>query len=174
MDDARNVLLVGRDRYDVITADIIQPTHAGAGLLYSSEYFALARRALNDGGLMAQWVGPRSEVYYKLIARTFQGVFPETTVWADGSLLIGSTRPLAIDREALTRRFPPPELQASLAAAGFPDAASALEQFTAGPQELRAFLGPGPVLTDDKPMLEYFLSLPDSTKPVDLTGLKQR
>ena len=174
VDDARNFLLVGRDRYDVITADIIQPTHAGAGLLYSQEYFALARSALSDGGVMVQWVGPRSELYYKLIARTFQSVFPETTVWVNGSLLIGSTRPLETDRAVLARRFESPQLQASLSAGGFPDAESVLAQYTAGARELRDFLGPGPVLTDDKPMLEYYLSLPESDKAVDLGVLKRR
>ena len=172
VDDARNFLLVGRERYDVITADIIQPTHAGAGLLYSREYFELARRALNDGGVMVQWVGPRSEVDYKLIARTFQTVFPETTVWVNGSLLIGSTRPLALDRPALASRFGSPALQPSLDAAGFPDVDALLAQYTAGAREFRAFLGDGPILTDDKPMLEYYLSLPKHQRPVDLSALQ--
>jgi spermidine synthase len=174
VDDARNYLLVGRARYDVITADIIQPNHAGAGLLYSREYFELARRALNDGGVMVQWVGPRSELEYKLIARTFQSVFPETTVWANGSLLIGSIQPLAIDRRALAARFGVPTLQPSLDAAGFPDVDTLLGQYAAGPRELRAFLGDGPLLTDDKPMLEYYLSLPRDQRPVDLGALRSR
>ena len=41
VDDGRNYLLTTKDRYDVLTADIIQPIHAGAGLLYSVEYFRL-------------------------------------------------------------------------------------------------------------------------------------
>lgn len=53
--DGRNHLLLTGDRYDVITADIIQPFHAGAGNLYSREYFQLAARALRPGGLMLQW-----------------------------------------------------------------------------------------------------------------------
>ena len=32
VDDARNYLLTTRERYNVVTADIIQPIHAGAGL----------------------------------------------------------------------------------------------------------------------------------------------
>jgi spermidine synthase len=38
VDDGRNYLLTTSERYDVLTADIIQPIHAGAGLLYSVEY----------------------------------------------------------------------------------------------------------------------------------------
>jgi len=43
--------------------------------------------------------------------------------------------------------------------------------FTAGPDELRAFVGDGPVLTDDKPVVEYFLSLPRD-RDVDTSSLK--
>ncbi len=172
LDDGRNHLLLTDTRYDAVTADIIQPTHAGAGLLYSQEYFRLARRVLEHGGRMVQWVGPRSDTYYRLIARTFQSVFPETTVWVNGTLLVGSTRPLQLDREAIARRYQNPALRAALAEAGFPDVDAVLATYTAGPSELRAFLGEGPVLTDDKPMLEYYLSLPRRDRPVDLSGLR--
>lgn len=172
LDDGRNHLLLTDKRYDVVTADIIQPTHAGAGLLYSQEYFRLARRVLEDGGLMVQWVGPRSDTYYRLIARTFQSVFPETTVWVNGTLLVGSTRPVRIDRDAIARRYLDPALRAALAEAGFADVDAVLAAYTAGPHALRAFLGEGPVLTDDKPMLEYYLSLPRGDRPIDLSGLR--
>jgi spermidine synthase len=172
LDDGRNYLMLTDKRYDAITADVIQPTHAGAGLLYSQEYFRLARRALNDGGLMVQWVGPRSDTYYRLIARTFQSVFAETTVWVNGTLLVGSTRPLRIDRSAIARRFDDPGLRSALTEAGFPDAAAVLANYTAGPEELRRFLGAGPVLTDDKPMLEYYLSLPSGDRAIDLDALR--
>ena len=172
LDDARNHLLLGRGQYDVITADIIQPTHAGAGMLYSREYFELARRALTGSGVMVQWIGHRSRLHYELIARTFQQVFPETTVWVNGSLLIGSIRPLAIDAGRLAERFSDAPLRASLAAAGFPDARTLLAHYVAGPDDLRRFVGPGPLLTDDRPMLEYFLSLPADDRPLDLTGLR--
>jgi len=36
---------------------------------------------------------------------------------------------------------------------------------------LRAFVGDGPVLTDDKPVVEYFLSLPRD-RDVDTSSLK--
>ena len=172
VDDGRNHLLLTDTQYDAVTADIIQPTHAGAGLLYSQEYFRLARRALRDGGLMVQWVGPRSDTYYRLIARTFQSVFPETTVWVNGTLLVGSTRPLRIDREAMAERYRNPVLRDALREAGFADVDAVLAAYTAGPDKLRAFLGEGPVLTDDLPLLEYFLSLPPGDRPIDLSGLR--
>src|SRR5205823_6826745 len=96
-DDGRNYLLLTPKRYDVITADIIQPIHAGAGSLYSAEYFRLARNALEEDGLMLQWIGPLPETQYKLIMRTFLSVFPDTTLWYEGSLLVGARHPLQLD-----------------------------------------------------------------------------
>jgi spermidine synthase len=93
-------------------------------------------------------------------------------VWVNGSLLVGSIRPLRIDRGAIAARYREPVLRAALAEAGFGDVDAVLGAYTAGPDELRAFLGTGPVLTDDKPMLEYYLSLPRGDGPVDLTGLR--
>jgi len=173
VDDARNHLLLGRSRYDVITADVIQPTHAGAGMLYSREYFTLARRALTDSGVMVQWIGLRSRLHYELIARTFQQVFPETSVWVNGSLLIGSIRPLDIEEAELADRFAAAALQPSLAAAGFRDPESLLGHHVASSEDLRRFIGAGPILTDDRPLLEYYLSLPEDDRPLDLSGLRR-
>ena len=46
-----------------------------------------------------------------------------------------------------------------------------LRIYVAGPAEMHQYLGEGPVLTDDRPLVEYFLSLPRGREP-DLTGLK--
>ena len=138
----------------MITADVIQPTHAGAGLLYLRQYFTLARGALTGTGVMVQWIGLRSRQHYELIARTFQHVFPETTVWVNGSLLIGSVRPLQVDAARLAKRFAVPALRPSLTAAGFTDPAALLAHYVAGPDQLRRFVGNGPILTDDRPLLD--------------------
>jgi len=71
------------------------------------------------------------------------------------------------------RRRPAAALQPSLAAAGLHDADSLLGQYFAGPEDLRRFLGEGPILTDDRPMLEYYLSLPRDERPLDPSGLQR-
>ena len=97
VDDGRNYLMLTPRRYDVITADVIHPIFAGSGNLYSVEYFRLMRRVLNPGGLVLQWVAG-TEAEYKTIARTFLSVFPGTTAWVDGGLLVGSVEPLRLRR----------------------------------------------------------------------------
>jgi spermidine synthase len=170
VDDGRNHLLLTRDRYDILTADLIQPFHAGAGHLYSVEYFRLCRRALTPQGLMVQWIGHPPEDQYKLILRTFLEVFPETTLWGQ-AFLIGSATPLRAPAGAFERIREKPELAAAVAAAGIADREALLRLYTAGPGALRRFAGSGPLLTDDRPLVEYYRSLGGASRPVDLSRL---
>jgi spermidine synthase len=163
VDDGRNFMLMNRKKYDVITADIILPRHAGAGALYSREYFELVRRSLNDGGLVMQWNGAESATEYKLLLRTFLSVFPHTTLWADGGLMLGSTKPFTISRTNYDARRQTFEQ--------FPwDLATLKRIYSAGPEEARAFAGEGPILSDDRPVIEYFLSLPKDDGPGGYRG----
>ncbi|MGH9204511.1 MAG: hypothetical protein ACRD2A_25055, partial [Vicinamibacterales bacterium] len=168
VDDGRNFLLMTRKKYDVITADIILPRHAGAGALYSKEYYEIVRNALAPGGLVMQWNGGETETEYKLMMRTFLSVFPYTSLWGDGSLMLGSMRPFELSWSAY---------EARRKTAGFTDVFdwdqhSLRRNYVAGPDAVRAYVGDGPVLTDDKPVIEYFLSLPNDNRPVDRSLLK--
>ena len=163
VDDGRNFLLMNRKKYDVITADIILPRHAGAGALYSREYFELVRRSLADGGLVMQWNGGASETEYKLLMRTFRSVFPHITLWGDGSLMLGSVKPFTLSQTAYEAR--------RVTFEQFPwDLATLKRIYVAGPTEVDAFIGDGPILTDDRPAIEYFLSLPKKDGPGYYTG----
>jgi spermidine synthase len=170
VDDGRNFLLLTNSRYDVITADVILPIHAGSGNLYSAEYFRLARRALKPGGIVVQWVAG-TDAEYKTIARTFLSVFPETTLWGDGTLMLGAVEPLRLRREDLEWKLQVPRRREMIAMLGVKSFEDLLKLFVAGPDELRQFVGDGPILTDDRPMVEYFLSLPRD-RDVNLSGVR--
>jgi spermidine synthase len=172
VDDGRNFLLLSGETFDVITADIIQPIHAGAGHLYSREYFSLVRRALKPGGVALQWIGHRPETQYKLIMRTFLEVFPHATLWLDGNLMVGSLEPLRLTPQLLARRRAHPDTAAALDEVGLRTFEDLRGWWTAGPDRMRGFVGPGPVLTDDRPLLEYHRSLPQESGTVDLTALR--
>jgi spermidine synthase len=172
VDDGRNFLAGTRDRFDVATADLIQPEHAGAGNLYSREYFTLVRDALADGGLALQWIGHRSEAQYKLIMRTFLDVFPHTTLWLDGQLMVGSMTPLTITPALVDAKRARPETRLALDEVGLDSFETLASWYVAGPDELRAFVGDGPVLTDDRPVVEYYRSLPAHDPPLNLAGVR--
>ena len=171
VDDGRNVLLLTDERYDAITADIIQPHHAGAGSLYSVEYFRLAREALADDGVMVQWISLRSDQHYRLILRTFLSVFPEASLWGDGSLVVGSKRPLRLSAETFERRLAKPGVREALAPLGVTSFERLQALRVAEAPAMRAFVGDGPLLTDDRPLVEYYLSLPRDNRAVDLSPL---
>ncbi|HWI18320.1 MAG TPA: fused MFS/spermidine synthase [Vicinamibacterales bacterium] len=174
VDDGRNFLALSGRKFDVITADIIQPGHAGAGHVYSREYFTLVRNALNDNGVVLQWIGQRPFVEYSLIMRTFLDVFPNATLWADAGFMVGTVQPLKIDPAAIDRLRQRPETRAALDAVGLRSFDDLRAWFTAGPDEMRAFVGAGPILTDDRPLVEYHhrLPRPEEQPPLNLSSLK--
>ena len=95
--------------------------------------------------------------------RTFISVFPHTTLWGDGTLMLGSTRPFKVSKTAYEARRTTFEQ--------FPwDLATLKRIYVAGPAEVNAFVGEGPILTDDRPAIEYFLSLPKKDGPGYYTG----
>ena len=172
VDDGRNFLSLTDERFDVVTADLIQPIHAGAGNLYSHEYFQLVHDAVADDGLVLQWIGHGSEAQYKLIMRTFLDVFPYTTLWFDGQLLVGSKRPLRISPAAFAAKRARAETRAALDEIGLDSFATLASWYRAGPDELRRFVGEGPLLTDDRPLVEYYRSLPAGDPAVRLDGFR--
>jgi spermidine synthase len=163
--DARNHLLTSGQKYHVISGDAIRPNDAGAGTLYSVEYFRLCADALEDDGLMTQWLAPFSDYQYKLILRTFLAAFPYVTLWQNGDLLIGSKQPITIDRARLEQRFADPQLRATLADVGLHSPGELLSRYNASEAELRRVAGDGPIITDDRPAIEYFRSLPKDDPP---------
>ncbi len=172
IDDGRNFLTTTDQRYDIITADIIQPIHAGAGNLYSVEYFRLARRALAPHGLLLQWVGIRPETEYQLIVRTFLTAFPHATAWINGTLLVGTTEPLQLDGAAFAEKLAHPSTRSALSLVEITSFDSLLALYSAGPDTIRAFVGPGTILTDDHPLVEYHRSLPAHQRDIDTSKLR--
>lgn len=172
--DGRNYLALTDKRYDVITADIIQPQHAGAGLVYSREYFELARAVLKDDGIMLQWIGHRPKVEYDLIMRTFLEVFPDATLWNGGTLMAGTKRPLQVSREAFNRKLQDRHTAAALASAGLGSYGALMGSYSGDADAMRAFVGAGPLLTDDQPRIEYHRSLAQRDVQVELEGFRGR
>jgi spermidine synthase len=130
---------------------------------------------------MAQWIGGQSEVRTQLLIRTFLSVFPDATLWATSAgarpeghnfVLIGGTGPLRLERRRHEQRLRDEAARRVLAASGGEPFPALLSLYRAGPDELRGYAGAGPLLTDDRPSVEYFLSLPRDERPADLEALR--
>jgi spermidine synthase len=172
VDDGRNHLLLTDRKYDVITADVIMPHHAGAGNLYSAEYYRLCRDALAPGGLMCQWIWQNSRFQYQLMLRTFLHVFPYALVWSDGSLIVGSNQPIRLSRAAIQSKFTDPRARGALAGVGLRNADEVLNLYTGNRDEAVAYVGDGPIISDDRPLIEYFRSTQEAHEVVSLGRIR--
>ena len=160
--DARNVMLAGDRRWDVIVSEPSNPWIGGVATLFSEEFYALARSRLNPGGVMAQWVDGytiRPEDL-KMIVRTFRTAFPATSVWhAHGVgefILLGAAEPRAIDLARIQAVWEAsPALREDFARVGFRIAPAFLADFLlAEPDAARLTLG-ADLNTDDLLPLEF-------------------
>jgi spermidine synthase len=171
LEDGRNHLMVTRKRYDVVTADVIWALLAGAGNLYSKEYFELIRDRLDDDGIVMYWSGAETEEHFKVIVRTFLTVFPDASFWHFGEMMVGSKAPLRVERAAFDRRMQDPEIRETAESIGIRSYDDLAAQFRANADDMRRYVGDGPILTDDRPLVEYYLSLSGDTRRADLSGV---
>ena len=54
--DARNTLLVGERRYDIIASQPSHPWLSGVGNVFTRRFFEIVHSRLEDGGIYPQWV----------------------------------------------------------------------------------------------------------------------
>jgi len=156
--------------YGVITLEPPPPRAAGAASLYTAEIYQRARRAMRPGGVIAQWLPLHglTEAELMLLSRTFIQVFPDAALFMLNpyeAALVGSPGPLVLDAARLRDRLGVPAVASSLASVGFSDAgveAQLAEIVALAPLHGRAlarFVGPGPVVTDDRPLAESFAAV---------------
>ncbi|MBI2911632.1 MAG: fused MFS/spermidine synthase [Chloroflexi bacterium] len=173
VDDGRNYLLLTANRYDIITGDVFLPFDAGSAYIYAAEYFRLARQSLTDDGVVAQWLPPFNDTVYRLVLRTFLSNFPHVTLWLNGDLLIGSNRPLRVDPAVLAQRVRQPALREVLPTLGLDTSDTILRQFNASTAELWEYAGDGLVISDDRPLIEYYRGLQMDSRPPDLSRYRR-
>jgi spermidine synthase len=56
VEDGRNLLVLEDQTYDLITIELTSIWFAGAANLYNREFYAIASRRLNEGGILSQWM----------------------------------------------------------------------------------------------------------------------
>ena len=175
--DARRFVLSRRDTYDVVIGDLFHPARDGAALLYTREHFEAIRRRLAPGGLFCQWlpVHQMGEETLRLIARTFLGVFPETHAWllqfnveVPVVGLVGYLEAPSHHPGWIEERPVPEALRAELRAFALADSLRFFGHWLAGPAELRAYAGIGPMNTDDHPRVLFLAPRQPVSSPVEI------
>jgi predicted membrane-bound spermidine synthase len=108
--DGRAYLMHAGGEFDIIEADALRPTSAYSGNLFSEEYFTLVRSRLRPGGIAATW-SPTERVH-----NAFVRVFPH--VVSVPGVLLGSDRPIEINRETIAARLADPRVRDHYSRAG--------------------------------------------------------
>ncbi len=168
--DGRNHLELSAESYDIIVTDPPPPIQSsGVSVISSLEYYEAGRDHLTDGGVMMQWTPyGTAESELKEHIRTFATVFPHVLAVRGsggyGFYMLGSMDPLSLDpaiaRAILAR---PGVLEDISGAYDSPETtidgwiAEIERQTWLVDDQLRAYMGDGPLITDDQPRPEYFL-----------------
>jgi spermidine synthase/tetratricopeptide (TPR) repeat protein len=171
--DGRNFLLSYPGSLDVITLEPPPPRARGVVNLYSREFYELCHKKLSEKGVMAQWIPlhDQSEEDVKALIKTFTSVFDNTTAWLierHDLCLIGTVNPLSIELEDLRTRIS--AVKESLEDIDITNEWELLSMFLADRQGLDNYCGEVPVITDDLPLIEHFLSLPWNQSIISTPG----
>jgi spermidine synthase len=163
LDDARSWLRVAPSHYDVIVTDCTNIQYRSNGDLYTVDYFRLMQQRLSPQGVAAAWVPANGirEDDLKTLLRSFREVFPHTSIWymntlpTDFLIVVGSPSKLAIDLRHMADRMRKPGVREDLAAVGVADPCRLIYNLLVAEEHMTAYLGDGPVNTDDCPVLSY-------------------
>ena len=166
LQDGRNHLLTTKKMYDVITSEPPPPRTAFTVNLYTEEYYEVAQKHLNPGGIMAQWIPLHSQGKQEVLMhfKTFLSVFPHAIAWmpvANEILIIGSDRPIDIDFEKLKGRFLDPVVSRVMQEIKVPDAFSFLSNIWFVEDQMNHLARNHTMITDNRPIVEFYLNLGD-------------
>jgi spermidine synthase len=168
--DGRNHVELTDRTYDIIVTDPPPPIESsGASVISSLEYYQAGHARLNPGGVMMQWTPYGSNVdEFKAHLRTFNTVFPHVMVafgpGGYGFYVFGSDEPLAFDDAAIDAVLARPGVLTEISSA-YDSPQSTVDGWRnlihglvwIEDADVARFTGDGPLITDDRPLPEYFL-----------------
>jgi spermidine synthase len=97
LEDGRNHLLLTRSTYDLIVMEVTSVWFAGSSMLYSREFYDLARTHLRPGGVLQQWIQLHHITARELasVMRAMRDTFAEVSLWVVGGqgILLGTEGP---------------------------------------------------------------------------------
>jgi spermidine synthase len=167
LDDARHFLTTTKQKFDGITSDPFDPWVKGAANLYTREFWELAKRHLNPGGVVTVFVQlyDSGMAAVKSQVATFFEAFPNGTVWGNtvggqgyDVVLLGQVEATRINVDLLEGLLQTPEMAPvarSLREVGFDSAVSLLSTYSGRGAELAPWLEDAEINRDDNLRLQF-------------------
>jgi spermidine synthase len=161
--DGRSLLAASPEKsYDLILSQPSLPWAPGAAKVFTRDFYEIARRRLQPGGVYGQWfqLYNLDESGIQSMMRTFASVFPEALVMVVGRnsgevMMFGSDQPIRLDWQHLDRIYDFPVAASDMARIRVPTRGALAGRILFGTSEM-ARIGAGARLnTDDNGYLEF-------------------
>ena len=171
IDDARHFVETTNEKFDAITSDPLDPWVKGAAMLYTQEFFEMAKHHLNPGGVMTLFVQlyESNEEAVKSEIATFLDAFPNGVVWGNTSegkgydlVLLGPVDPITIDVDAIDARLKEPQyapVARSLREIGMTSAVDLFSTYAGRKADLAPWLRDAQINHDKNLRLQYLAGL---------------
>jgi hypothetical protein len=186
--DGRNYVELTDERYDIVVVDPPPPIQSsGTVVLYSQEFYRAAASRLNVGGVMMEWMpGGQTVDEFRAHVRTFSSVFADVLLAfgpsTHGVYMLGSASPVTLDQASIASVLSRPGVIGDLDEAADAPTSTAAGWLALMPTlawiggtDVARFGGTGPLITDDRPLTEYFLlrqTFGPRSPPMTMTNLR--
>jgi predicted membrane-bound spermidine synthase len=165
IDDGRRFLKRTSRKYDIIVVDPPPPVGAaGSSLLYSKEFYELAKQHLKPGGILQMWFPGGEVLTSQAVIRSINESFPHVRCFPCmegwGVHLLASTEPIEqLDANQLAAQMPESAKRDLLEWTDSEDTPAYIGQVVTNEIPTSELLNPHPEIqiTDDRPYNEYFL-----------------
>lgn len=159
-EDARTVLKLGQENYDVIVCEPSNPWVAGVGSVFSREFYQLAASHLKQDGVVVQWfhVYEMHDGVVDLVVKTFSTVFPNMEIWDPGQgdfIMVGSPHPWSMKLDDIRRVMERPMVREDFAKIGLTKPEHVFFRQLASARTAFAIPDGSAVQSDSFPVLEY-------------------
>lgn len=168
IEDGRNYLFMAEKKYPLIISDSTHPKSADSWVLYTQEFYKAVKDALTENGVFVQWLPFHllTTQEYQIILKTFQSVFPHTTLWLTHSfdemgrymkfsLVVGTPEPFSLDFQSFERKLLYSSVQEDLEFWNLNHSLGILENFLSGEKKIREWTESVPINTDNLPWSYY-------------------
>jgi spermidine synthase len=164
IDDGRRCLNRTREKFDVIVIDPPPPIEAaGSSLLYSEEFYAVAKARLNPNGIVAAWVPAAPQESLQAILRSLVNSFPFVRCFVSigdlGVHMLASQEPIPnVSAEEIAARMPAAAALDLVEWTPLRDLASYVNEVISKEIRIESALNADPSIriTDDHPYNEYY------------------
>ena len=171
LDDGRHYLLTTKEKFDAITSDLVDPWVKGTAMLFTQEFFEVAKEHLNPSGVVTLFVQlyETSPEAVKSVVATFFDVFPNSVIFGNTHLgrgydmvLVGQVEPLQINLDEMEQRLSRPEyarVAQSLREIGMSSVVDLLATYAGRPSDLAAWLAGAAITRDRDLRLQYLAGM---------------